>query len=246
MVCLDRVPSGGVSSVDMGTLRYSVQDIIDQIYGGLVVSCQALPEEPLHGSAIMARMALAAQVGGARAIRANTPEDVAAIREATSLPIIGLWKVVVPGCDVYITPRVQHARALAEAGADIIALDATDRPHPEGNVAEYIAAVRAATGLPVLADISTYDEGIAANNAGAEFVSTTMSGYTPYSPQIEDPDLDLVRALRGKVSFLIAEGRISTPAQARAAIDAGAGAVIVGGAITRPQQIAARFAKALV
>ncbi|MDR3708562.1 MAG: N-acetylmannosamine-6-phosphate 2-epimerase [Capsulimonadaceae bacterium] len=230
----------------METNRFSVEHIIDQISGGLIVSCQALPDEPLHGSAIMARMAVAAQQGGARAIRANTPEDVAAIRDATTLPVIGLWKVVEPGYDVYITPRVAHAEALAKAGADVIALDATARPHPGGDVAEYIAAVRHATGLPVLADISTFDEGVAADLAGAEFVSTTMSGYTPYSPQLDGPDLELVRELAGRVRVLIAEGRIATPEQARAALVAGARAVIVGGAITRPQQIAARFAKALV
>jgi N-acylglucosamine-6-phosphate 2-epimerase len=192
----------------------------------------------------MARLAIAAESAGACAIRANTPQDIAAIRAVTRLPIIGLWKVDVPGFDVYITPRVEHARAIADAGADIVALDATDRPHPEGPVGAYIAAVRRVTGLPVLADISTFAEGVAAHDAGAELISTTMSGYTPYSPRIEGPDFELIRSLAVRFA-VIAEGRIVSPAQAREAIDAGAHSVVVGGAITRPQQIAARFTAAL-
>src|SRR5580704_1724475 len=140
----------------------SLQSMLAQWRGGLIVSCQALPDEPLHGSEIMARMAVAAEAGGAVGIRANSPADVAAIRLATRLPIIGLNKVTVPGYDVYITPRVEDAIALADAGADVIAIDATGRPHPEGTTAEFIAAVCSETGRPVLADISTLEEAIAA------------------------------------------------------------------------------------
>jgi N-acylglucosamine-6-phosphate 2-epimerase len=224
----------------------SLQEIKERLRGGLLVSCQALPHEPLFGADIMARMAVAAQAGGAVGIRANSPVDIAAIRAVTDLPLIGLSKVDVAGYDVYITPTVADALAVAEAGADIIALDATERPHPEGTTAEFIRLVRKATGKPVLADISTYEEALAAQDAGAEFVSTTMSGYTPYSPQSEAPDLALVQRLASKLSIpLIAEGRIATPEQARAALEAGAWAVVVGGAITRPQQITMRFARAL-
>jgi N-acylglucosamine-6-phosphate 2-epimerase len=193
-------------------------------------------------------MALAAQVGGASAIRANTPTDIAAIKAAVDLPVIGLYKVEVPGFDVYITPRVRDAIAVAEAGADIIAVDATCRPHPDGDPAEFVSAVKKATGLPVMADISTFEEAVAARDAGADFVSTTMSGYTPYSPQSAEPDIDLVERLArrfGRDYPLIAEGRIATPEQMRAALDAGAFGVVVGGAITRPQQITARFVRAL-
>lgn len=220
--------------------------LASRLRGGLIVSCQALPGEPMFGADLMARMALAAQSGGAVALRANSPLDIAAIRAATDLPLIGLFKVDVPHFDVYITPTLADAQAVAQAGADIIALDATLRPHPEGTTAEFIQAVRAGTGRPVLADISTEEEGRAAQDAGADFVSTTMSGYTPYSPQQDGPDLDLVRRLAQVLTVpLIAEGRISTPEQARAALDAGAWAVVVGGAITRPQQITSRFARAL-
>ncbi len=228
--------------------RFTTSQIIAVVSGRLIVSCQALPGEPLHGSEIMARMAIAARAGGAAAIRANSPADIAAIRRVVDCPIVGLYKVDVPGFDVYITPRLQDAVAVAEAGADVIALDATGRDHPEGTTAELIAAVKAATGLPVMADISTDDEAIAARAAGADFVSTTMSGYTPYSLQQAAPDIDLVRRLAAELGPdypLIAEGRISTPEQMRAALDAGATAVVVGGAITRPQQITERFVRAL-
>ncbi len=221
-------------------------EIAAKLQGGLIVSCQALPGEPLFGADIMARLAAAAEAGGAVGIRANSPVDIAAIRAVTSLPLIGLSKVDVDGFDVYITPRLADAQAVSDAGADIIALDATNRPHPEGTTAEFIVLVKAVTQKPVLADISTYDEALAAQEAGADFVSTTMSGYTPYSPQTEAPDLELVRRLASVLTIpLIAEGRIVTPEQARAALDAGAWAVVVGGAITRPQQITQRFVKAV-
>ena len=215
--------------------------------GGLIVSCQALPGEPLFGAELMARMAVAAAEGGAVGLRAGTPVDVAAIRAVSRLPLIGLWKVDVPGFDVYITPRVAEAVAIAGAGADILAVDATARPRPEGgDAAGFIRAVREATGRPVLADIATYEEGLAAQDAGAAFVSTTMSGYTPDSPRQPGPDLELVRRLARVLTVpLIAEGRIGTPQEARTALDAGAFAVVVGGAITRPQQITARFVAGL-
>ncbi len=221
-------------------------EIAAKLRGGLIVSCQALPGEPLFGADIMARMAIAAEAGSAAGIRANSPADIQAIRAATALPLIGLSKVDVAGYDVYITPTLADAVAVSEAGADIIALDATDRPHPEGTLASFIQRVKEATGKLVLADISTPDEALTAQDAGADLVSTTMSGYTPHSPQFSGPDLDLVRRLASLLTVpLLAEGRIATPEQARAALDAGAWAVVVGGAITRPQQITERFMKAI-
>lgn len=221
-------------------------EIAANLRGGLIVSCQALPGEPLFGADIMARLAVAAGAGGAVGIRANSPADIAAIRAVTALPLIGLSKVDIAGFDVYITPTLADAQAVSDAGADIVALDATERPHPAGTAAEFIKRVKAMTGKPVLADISTYDEALQAQDAGADFVSTTMSGYTPYSPQTEGPDLDLVRRLASALTVpLIAEGRIAAPEQAHAALNAGAWAVVVGGAITRPQQITQRFVKAV-
>ena len=221
-------------------------EIAAKLQGGLVVSCQALPGEPLFGADIMARMAAAAEAGGAFGIRANSPADIAAIHAVSSLPLIGLSKVDIAGYEVYITPTLADAVAVSEAGADMIAIDATARPHPEGTLASFIERIQEATGKLVLADISTEGEALAAQDAGADFVSTTMSGYTPYSPQSAEPDLDLVRRLASRLNVpLIAEGRIATPEQARAALDAGAWAVVVGGAITRPQQITERFMKAI-
>ncbi len=219
--------------------------ILQRLRGGMIVSCQALEDEPLHGAEIMARMALAARQGGAAGIRANGPADIRAIRAAVPLPLIGLFKDGTEG--VYITPTLAHARKVAEAGADIVALDATQRPRPNGErMAEIIAAVHERHGKLVLADVSTLEEGLLAEAAGADMVSTTLSGYTPYSPQMEGPDLELVRELSPRLRVpVIAEGRIHTPEQARAALEAGALAVVVGGAITRPQLITARFVSAL-
>lgn len=224
-----------------------VADFVAQVRRGLIVSCQALPHEPLFGAAIMARMAVAAQQGGGRAIRANTPDDIRAIRQAVELPIIGLYKEEVAGFPVYITPTLEHAVAVAAAGANIIAIDATGRPRPQpGSLAGFIAAIHAETGCPVLADISTLEEGMAAVAAGADLVSTTMSGYTEYSPQQVGPDVELVRRLAGAVAVpVLAEGRYRLPEQVVQALAYGATAVVVGGAITRPQEITRWFVQAL-
>ncbi len=219
---------------------------LEAVKGRLIVSCQALADEPLHGSHIMARMALAAYQGGAAAIRANTPEDIRAIREAVPLPVIGLYKDGSEG--VYITPTFNHAARIAEAGAAVIALDGTQRQRPNGEtLSGIIDAVHERLNLPVLADVPTLDEAIQAVEQGADMVSSTLSGYTPYSPQQDGPDVELVRQMVARLSVpVIAEGRIHTPEQARAMLDLGAYAVVVGGAITRPQSITRWFVQALL
>ncbi len=219
--------------------------LFTRIQGGLIVSCQALDDEPLHGSHIMAAMARAASEGGAAGIRANGPADVAAIRAAVDLPLIGLYKAHISGYKVYITPTVLHALAISDAGADMIAVDATQREHPDGlDAAALIRLVKEQTQKPVLADISTYTEGLAAWQAGADAISTTLSGYTDYSPQQEPPDFTLLRKLTAALTIpVIAEGRISTPEQAARALDLGAFAVVVGSAITRPQWITRQFTR---
>lgn len=221
--------------------------LVEQIRGGLIVSCQALPDEPLYGSEIMARMAVAAYQGGARAIRANTPQDIAAIRQRVNLPLIGLYKEDVPGYPVYITPTLAHAQAVAAAGADVIAIDATARPRPQpGTLADFIAAIHETTGCLVLADIATLEEGVAAEAAGADLISTTMSGYTADSLQQSEPDVELVLHLSKRVSVpILAEGRYRLPEQVRTALAYGATAVVVGGAITRPQAITQWFVDGL-
>ena len=230
-----------------GELARRLAQFVAQVRGQLIVSCQALAHEPLHGAEIMARMAVAAQQGGAAAIRANGPDDVRAICAAVSLPVIGLYKEDVPGYPVYITPTLRHALAVAEAGAAVIAIDATDRARPQpGTLAGFIEAIHAQTGCLVLADISTLEEGIAAEAAGADMVSTTMSGYTEYSPQQREPDVALVAALARQVQIpVLAEGRYRLPDQVAAALDAGALAAVVGGAITRPQEITRWFVEGI-
>jgi len=220
-----------------------LQTLLPKIRGGLIVSCQALADEPLYGATFMARMALAAQQGGAVAIRANTPVDIQAIHATVDLPIIGLYKEEIPGYPVYITPTLDHARQVAAAGATIIAIDATARPRPQpGTLADFIAAIHAETGCLVLADIATADEGLAAQAAGADLVSTTMSGYTDDSPHLPGPDLDLVKRLAAVLTVpLLAEGRFKLPDEVKQALALGATAVVVGGAITRPQQITRWF-----
>jgi N-acylglucosamine-6-phosphate 2-epimerase len=224
-----------------------LKKFVKQVNKRLIVSCQALPHEALFGADIMAKMAISAARGGASAIRANTPVDVKAIKNAVDLPVIGLYKEVLPDWDVIITPTLKHALAIAEAGADIVAIDATNRPHPEGNVANMVAAIHEKTNCLVMADISTLEEGLAAEKAGFDMVSTTLSGYTPYSLQQEGPDLELVKALSERITSIpvIGEGRFYSPEQVKKALEFGATAVVVGGAITRPKEITERYVKAI-
>ncbi|WP_130178709.1 N-acetylmannosamine-6-phosphate 2-epimerase [Cryobacterium sp. SO1] len=216
--------------------------LIESLRGQLIVSCQARPGEALFGSDHMVAMALSAVSGGARGLRIEGPSDIRAVRAVTALPIIGLWKVGDEG--VYITPTLASAREVREAGADIVALDGTARDRPDGlSLAETIRRLKdASPNVVVLADVSTVSEGIAAVAAGADLVSTTLSGYTPHSRPGPAPDLELVAELAAVLDIpILAEGRISTPAEALAALQHGAAAVVVGSAITRPQVITAGF-----
>jgi N-acylglucosamine-6-phosphate 2-epimerase len=221
------------------------------IRSGLVVSCQPEMEDaasdPLNRAEFMAALAKAAVLGGAVAIRADGPAHIAAIRAAVSVPIIGIFKADLPGFAVRITPTLAHAAQIAQAGADLLALDATARPRPEGgDAAGFIRQMIAVTGKPVLADVSTFEEGLAAAEAGAAAVATTLSGYTSYSPRSQGPDLALVERLSKALSIpVIAEGRYNTPSQAAQAIRRGAWAVTVGSAITRPRTITTWFVEGL-
>lgn len=214
--------------------------------GGLVVSCQALPHEPLHGSAHMAAMARAAKEAGAAGIRAGGAEDIRAIREAASLPVIGLVKRQFPHSEVYITPTVEDAIAMFEAGADAVAIDATDRPRPDGlSLQETLRRLKDA-GVRVMADVSTFEEGVQAEAWGADCVSTTLCGYTAGTAGTPLPNLGLVRRLSEALRIPVAaEGGIAEPAQAANALANGADFVVVGSAITRPQWIAARYVEAM-
>lgn len=224
----------------------TIKEFLAQVENQLIASCQALPDEPLHGSEIMVRMARAAKQGGARAIRANSPQDVKAIKDDIGLPVIGIYKENIPGYDVYITPTMKHVLAIADTGAEVVAIDATKQEHPDGDLKDFIHRIQQETPCLVMADISTYEEGMQAADHGADLVSTTLSGYTPYSKKLDGPNLALVAKLAENCATpVIAEGKYHTPEQAVAALEHGAASVVVGGAISRPQQITARFVKAL-
>jgi N-acylglucosamine-6-phosphate 2-epimerase len=215
--------------------------------GALVVSCQARADNPLHGPVYMAAMARAAEAGGARGLRANGPEDIAAIRAVSALPIIGIAKVWDDRFPVYITPDFACASEIARAGAEIIGLDATPRPRNGEPVERLIARIRTELGRDVFADVSTLDEGQAACAFGASYIATTLAGYTDETAarRGSGPDLELLSALAASVPVpVIAEGRFDTPDLVAAAFEHGAHAVVVGTAITNPREITRKFAAA--
>lgn len=220
-----------------------------QVQGKLIVSCQALPDEPLHGAFLMSRMALAASRGGAAGIRANSVEDIQAIRETVSLPIIALIKRAYPDApEVYITPTLAEVDALAGCGVEVIALDATARPRPGGESLERLFA-KARAKYPdqlFLADCATVEEGLRAARLGFDLVGTTLAGYTRDTRGRALPDFPLLEALvRACGKPVVAEGGIWTPEQLRRALELGAHTAVVGSAITRPLEITRRFVAAL-
>jgi len=222
--------------------------ILQSLRGGLIVSCQALPHEPLHGSSVMAKMAVAAQQGGACGIRANTVKDIIAIQSVVDLPIIGIIKQEYANSEVYITPTMKEVNALATIGVNIIASDATNRlrPHGESLTDFFRKARKAHPDILFMADCASLDEAIAAAGMGFDIVATTLSGYTPDTKGAPAPDFPLLAAMRECINLpIIAEGGIHTPEQAAEALRLGAFAIVVGGAITRPQEITKRFSAAI-
>jgi N-acylglucosamine-6-phosphate 2-epimerase len=207
----------------------------------IVVSCQAGADNPLHGPDAMALMARAAVAGGAKAIRANGAADIAAIRAAVEVPILGIDKVGDPR-GVFITPSADSAVAIVAAGADVVALDGTRRPRPDGrSLRDQVADIRARLDVELMADVDSLEAGIAAREAGVDLVATTLSGYTG-GPVPDGPDVRLVAELARALDCpVIAEGRYWTAEDARAGFDAGAYAIVVGTAITNPMAITRRF-----
>jgi len=223
------------------------QQLLDALRGGLIVSCQANPGEAFRSSDSMAKFARSAHAGGAVGLRTEGLSDISLIHQEISLPQIGLWKTDDIE-DVFITPTLRHALAVAEAGAQIIALDGTRRPRPDGRTLRgTIQAIHDQTGALVMADAATVADGEAAADAGADMVSTALSGYTADTRQQQrGPDLELVHTLAASLDVpVFAEGRLRTPEHAAAAIRLGAYAVVVGAAITDPTAISGWFVDAV-
>lgn len=215
----------------------------ETIHHQLIVSCQALEDEPLHGSEMMAKMAQAAKEGGAVAIRSNSAVDVAAIKKQTGLPVIALLKRNYPGSEVFITATLKEVKELLEVKPDVIALDATIRKRPKDEkLKDLVQFIHDESDTLVMADIATIKDAEYAIECGVDMLSTTLSGYTADSPRLVGPDFELVKEVSTISPIpVIAEGRIHTPEQARKMIELGAWSIVVGGAITRPQLITKSF-----
>lgn len=213
---------------------------------GVVVSCQAYPGEPMRTPETMAQVAASVVRGGAVGVRAQGLADCAAVLGRVDVPVIGLWKHGDTG--VVITPTLRHARAIRDTGVDVVALDGTRRPRPDGlTLADTIERLREGADTIVMADCGSLDDALAARDAGADIIGTTLSGYTGERPRLAGPDLDLIEQIVRHLPDVpvAAEGRIATPRQAAQARDAGACIVVVGTAITHPSSITATFAEAL-
>lgn len=223
---------------------------VKEIRGELIVSCQALEDEPLHSSYIMGKMALAACVGGARGIRANSVEDILEIKKMVSLPVIGIIKKKYEDAEVYITPTMAEVDALMTAQAEIIALDATVGSRPAGESLEhfYYAVREKYPEQLLMADCSTLEEAVYADRLGFDFIGTTLVGYTAQSRalHIEKDDFRLIKEILAAISHpLIAEGNIDTPQKAKRVLELGCHSVVVGSIITRPQIITRKFVECI-
>ena len=212
----------------------SFDQVLQALKRGLVVSCQASVDSPLSEPMVIAAMAEAATNQGAVGVRIDTPAHIRAVRKRVKSPIIGLWKQQIAGSEVYITPQFDQALAVAEAGADIIAIDATRRDRPGGEtVAELIQRIHQRLNQPVMADVDTLEAAIAAAEAGADLVGTTLYGYTAQTQQNKPPAYDLLVEMVKKLSIpVVCEGGVASPQMARKALDLGAYTVVVGTAIT--------------
>lgn len=227
----------------------SKNEIMEKIKGKLIVSCQALEDEPLHSSYIMGRMAYAAYEGGAAGIRANSVQDIKEIKMSVNLPIIGIIKKIYENNKVFISPTVEEIDKLVKCGVDIIATDGTKRIRP-GNITldDFFKEVRKKYPNQLfMADCSTYEEGIHAAEIGFDFIGTTLSGYTEYTKGTPLPDRNMIeRLVKDLDKPVIAEGGIWSPSQLKQVLDLGAYSAVVGTAITRPREITKRYVEAIM
>jgi N-acylglucosamine-6-phosphate 2-epimerase len=231
----------------MTDLESKIQNLKSKIQNGLIVSCQAPANSPLARPEIIAALAETAEQNGAVGVRIDSPEHITAVKQAVKLPILGIWKIVTASSDVYITPTFNAAKEIARAGADVIAIDATLRHRPDGEIlAEIVRRIKEELHLPVMADVSTLEEGLnAVETAGVDFVGTTLSGYTNGTKHLVKPDFELVEKLAERLKVpVICEGRLRSPDDVRRAFDCGAFAVVVGGAITGIDQLVRQFISA--
>ncbi|TPM19956.1 putative N-acetylmannosamine-6-phosphate 2-epimerase [Mesorhizobium sp. B2-3-3] len=215
-------------------------DVLARLDGTLVVSCQAESRMPLDAPEHIAAIARSVVLGGAAGVRIEGAANIGAVRRQVSVPIIGLIKARRAGTEVYITPTLANVASIVDAGADIVALDATNRPRPTDLKMMFDAIAQ--KGRLSMGDVSTLDEARLALDAGASLISTTMAGYTSYSNQQGGPDFPLMEELAGAGLPFVAEGRIWTPQEAVRCFELGARFIVVGGAITRPDAITRHFA----
>lgn len=217
--------------------------MLNEIKGGLVVSCQALEHEPLHSSYIMSKMALAAYEGGAKGIRANSKADILAIKQEVSLPVIGIVKRDYENSPVFITATEREVDELVESGCDMVAMDATLRQRPQQSLDELVAYTKAKQ-IPLMADIATVEDAVNAEELGFDCISTTLYGYTAETSEhkLYENNFAFLREVLASINIpVIAEGNVITPEMYHTCLELGAFSCVVGGTITRPQEITKRF-----